>query len=240
MEPCRLHSNLLRDALPPGIHAGEAQPRTRQEGSVHSAGMLNRTYLPPRTHSSLQLLAAFLQAAGNVIPLYYQTTYSVYVLGLTPATASMLLAVNNAVNSLARAGMGLMADYVGRQNTMIGCVRFAFPSPSIYRRPTLLSFPFAGHLLCHYSVRVLVRRLIYPFPRFRSALRHVLWRLQLPFAYYYSGNLWERALLFRQRRHLLHTWPRFVIGSTRRGSIARHSTTEWPAKKIVSPADEEI
>ncbi|KAI0003801.1 major facilitator superfamily domain-containing protein [Russula compacta] len=73
----------------------------------------------------LQLLAAFLQAAGNVIPLYYLTTYSVYVLDLTPTTASMLLAVNNAVNSLSRAGMGLMADYVGRQNTMIGCVVFS-------------------------------------------------------------------------------------------------------------------
>jgi len=36
--------------------------------------------------------------------------------------ASMLLAVNNGVNSISRISMGLMADYVGRQNTIVGCV----------------------------------------------------------------------------------------------------------------------
>ncbi|KAF7369838.1 Monocarboxylate transporter [Mycena sanguinolenta] len=48
-----------------------------------------------------QALGAFLQAAGNVIPLYYMTSYS------------------TAVNSVARIGMGVLADGVGRQNTMI-------------------------------------------------------------------------------------------------------------------------
>jgi len=70
----------------------------------------------------VQILAAFLQAAGNIIPLYYQTTYAVYVLGFSPTMASMLLAVNNGVNSISRISMGLMADYVGRQNTIVGCV----------------------------------------------------------------------------------------------------------------------
>ncbi|KAI9507798.1 major facilitator superfamily domain-containing protein [Russula earlei] len=78
-----------------------------------------------RPHPALQLLAAFLQAAGNIIPLYYLTTYSVSVLGLSPTTASMLLALNNAVNSVARVLMGLLADYVGRQNTMVSCVIFS-------------------------------------------------------------------------------------------------------------------
>ena len=67
-----------------------------------------------------------MQAAGNIIPLYYLTTYSVYVLGFSPSTASMLLAANNAVNSVARVSMGLLGDYVGRQNTMIFCVRSIF------------------------------------------------------------------------------------------------------------------
>ena len=35
----------------------------------------------------------------------------------------MLLAANNAVNSVARVSMGLLGDYAGRQNTMIFCVR---------------------------------------------------------------------------------------------------------------------
>jgi MFS family permease len=72
-----------------------------------------------------QLFAAFFQAAGNIIPLFYLTTYSTYVLGFSPTTASMFLAVNNGVNSVARVAMGLIADYVGRQNTLVGCVVFS-------------------------------------------------------------------------------------------------------------------
>ncbi|KAI0275312.1 MFS general substrate transporter [Gloeopeniophorella convolvens] len=67
----------------------------------------------------LQSFAAFLQAAGNVIPLYYLTTYSTSVLSLSSSTGSLLLAVNSAVNSASRIGMGLLADQVGRQNTMV-------------------------------------------------------------------------------------------------------------------------
>ena len=43
----------------------------------------------------------------------------------------MLLAVNNASNSVARVTIGLLADYVGRQNTMIACVRTVFPLPNL-------------------------------------------------------------------------------------------------------------
>ena len=70
-----------------------------------------------------KLFASFFQAAGNIIPLYYLTTYSTYVLGFSPTTASMLLAVNNGVNSVSRVAMGFIADYAGRQNTLVGCVR---------------------------------------------------------------------------------------------------------------------
>ncbi|KAH8990189.1 major facilitator superfamily domain-containing protein [Lactarius hatsudake] len=73
----------------------------------------------------LQLFTAFLQAAGNIIPLYYLPLYSTTVLGFSAQTASMLLAVNNAANSVARVTTGLLADYVGRQNTMIACVCFS-------------------------------------------------------------------------------------------------------------------
>ena len=94
------------------------------------------------------MLAAFLQAAGNIIPLYYQTVYSVYVLDLSPSASSVLLAVNNAVNSVARVLMGLLADYVGRQNTMIACVRANFPFrvsvPSSNDQLLLLQVLFSG------------------------------------------------------------------------------------------------
>jgi len=67
-----------------------------------------------------QSLGALLQAAGNVIPLYYMTSYSVSVLSYSRSTGSLLLAINSAVNSVSRILMGVLADGVGRQNTMIG------------------------------------------------------------------------------------------------------------------------
>ncbi|KAA1467846.1 MFS general substrate transporter [Dentipellis sp. KUC8613] len=69
-----------------------------------------------------QTFGAFLQAAGNVIPLYYLTTYSTAVLSYSSTTGSLLLAINNAVNSVSRIAMGILADRVGRQNTMIASV----------------------------------------------------------------------------------------------------------------------
>ncbi|KAJ7809159.1 MFS general substrate transporter [Mycena leptocephala] len=69
-----------------------------------------------------QALGALLQAAGNVIPLYYMTSYSVSVLAYSHSTGSLLLAINSAVNSVSRIAMGLLADGVGRQNTLIAGV----------------------------------------------------------------------------------------------------------------------
>ncbi|KAH7926862.1 MFS general substrate transporter [Leucogyrophana mollusca] len=66
-----------------------------------------------------QSLGAFLQAAGNLVPMYYMTTYSSSVLGFSTSSASLVLALNNAVNSVSRVSMGVLADKVGRQNTMI-------------------------------------------------------------------------------------------------------------------------
>ncbi|KAF8079387.1 MFS general substrate transporter [Lyophyllum atratum] len=69
-----------------------------------------------------QASGAFLQAAGNVIPTIYLTSYSISVLDYSRSTGSLLLAVNSGVNSLSRIAMGTLADSVGRQNTMIGSV----------------------------------------------------------------------------------------------------------------------
>ncbi|KAI0654437.1 MFS general substrate transporter [Cubamyces menziesii] len=73
----------------------------------------------------LQSLGALLQAAGNMVPVYFLTTYSVAVLSYSSSTGSLLLAVNTAVNSAARIGMGILADRVGRQNTMVLSVLFS-------------------------------------------------------------------------------------------------------------------
>lgn len=76
---------------------------------------------------STQSSGAFLQAAGNMVPIYFLTTYSVSVLSYSSSTGSLLLAVNNAVNSISRIAMGFLADRVGRQNTMVLSVRFGYP-----------------------------------------------------------------------------------------------------------------
>jgi MFS family permease len=61
------------------------------------------------------------------VPLYYITTYSTSVLSWSSSTGSLMLAINNAVNAISRILMGLLADRVGRQNTMVSSVR-ATPS----------------------------------------------------------------------------------------------------------------
>ncbi|EIW81101.1 MFS general substrate transporter [Coniophora puteana RWD-64-598 SS2] len=65
-----------------------------------------------------QSLGAFLQAAGNFVPMIYMATYSTSVLGYSASTASLVIALNNGVNSISRVLMGVLADRVGRQNTM--------------------------------------------------------------------------------------------------------------------------
>ena len=44
------------------------------------------------------------------------------MLSYSRSTASLILAINSGVNSIARVSMGILADKVGRQNTMIGGV----------------------------------------------------------------------------------------------------------------------
>ncbi|KAK1231026.1 hypothetical protein PQX77_005866 [Marasmius sp. AFHP31] len=72
-----------------------------------------------------QALGAFLQAAGNVVPIFYMVAYSVTVLSLPPSTGSLLLSFNSGVNCLSRLVMGILADYVGHQNTLISGVVFS-------------------------------------------------------------------------------------------------------------------
>lgn len=64
-----------------------------------------------------------MQAGGNVVPTYFLTTYAVSVLSYSSKSSALLLAINNAVNSVARITMGILADRVGRQNTLIVSVR---------------------------------------------------------------------------------------------------------------------
>jgi MFS family permease len=62
--------------------------------------------------------AAFLQAAGNLLPLTFLVQYSL-ALGYTASFGAILLAVSNGVNSAFRILTGFAGDKFGRQNTLI-------------------------------------------------------------------------------------------------------------------------
>lgn len=64
------------------------------------------------------VLAAFLQAGGNGLPLTFISEYSVAV-GFSASFGATLLAVNNGVNSISRITTGWAGDRFGRQNTLI-------------------------------------------------------------------------------------------------------------------------
>ncbi|KAF7329137.1 Monocarboxylate transporter [Mycena kentingensis (nom. inval.)] len=90
-----------------------------QERASSSARTRLNMSLVKRGTFIYQALGALLQAAGNIIPLYYMTSYSSSVLAYPHSTGSLLLAINSGVNSLSRIAMGILADGVGRQNTLI-------------------------------------------------------------------------------------------------------------------------
>ncbi|KAI0756441.1 MFS general substrate transporter [Daedaleopsis nitida] len=94
---------------------------TKKHGAAASATGRTRVSmaLVKRGTFILQSFGAFLQAAGNTVPVYFLTTYSISILSYSSSTGSLLLAVNTGVNSAARVAMGILADRVGRQNTMI-------------------------------------------------------------------------------------------------------------------------
>jgi MFS family permease len=66
----------------------------------------------------LSVGAAFLQAAGNLLPLTFLVEYSL-ALGYSAGFGAVLLAVSNGVNSAFRILTGIAGDRFGRQNTLI-------------------------------------------------------------------------------------------------------------------------
>ena len=66
----------------------------------------------------LQFAAALLQAGGNFVPLTFLPEFST-ILGYSASFGAALLAINNAVNSVARIATGFLADRFGRQNVLI-------------------------------------------------------------------------------------------------------------------------
>ena len=71
----------------------------------------------------MQAIGTALQAAANIIPMFYLNTFAVSILGYSSSTAAILLAISNATNSTSRILMGILADRMGRQNVLIASVR---------------------------------------------------------------------------------------------------------------------
>ncbi|KAF3898704.1 MFS domain-containing protein [Trichophyton interdigitale] len=66
----------------------------------------------------LQSLAALLQASGNFVPMTFLPEFST-VVGYSVSFGATLLAVNNGINAVSRVLMGVTADKLGRQNTLV-------------------------------------------------------------------------------------------------------------------------
>ncbi|KIK62282.1 hypothetical protein GYMLUDRAFT_165254 [Collybiopsis luxurians FD-317 M1] len=90
-----------------------------QAGSTRARSTVNRALLKRGTFW-YQSFGAFLQAGGNVVPLYFMSSYTVSVLSLSRSKGSLFVSIFSGVNSLSRIAMGILADHIGRQNTLIG------------------------------------------------------------------------------------------------------------------------
>lgn len=177
-----------------GFHRGRSAGTTRINMALIKKGTF--LYQVRRIHISAescsertrQATAAFLQAAGNVIPMYFMTSYAVSLLGLPHKTGSILLAVNSGINSVSRVSMGILADRVGRQNTMIVAVGDSsqfFP---------LLHTCITGPSFRNLRLRTVVRRFAFPVHCVCDHVRHICWRVQRLVAHNYHGYIWSREL----------------------------------------------
>ncbi|THV04397.1 MFS general substrate transporter [Dendrothele bispora CBS 962.96] len=89
--------------------------RQRGENGNGAAGAGGGSSMPNRSlmRRGTFCLSAFLQAGGNVVPLYYMSSYTVSVLLLPQSTSSLFVSINSGVNSISRILMGILADHIG-------------------------------------------------------------------------------------------------------------------------------
>ncbi|KAJ7865226.1 hypothetical protein B0H13DRAFT_1898701, partial [Mycena leptocephala] len=83
-----------------GVRSHASSARAGFDRTANNARTRINMALVRRGTFLYQALGALLQAAGNVIPLYYMTSYSVSVLSYSHSTGSLLLAINSAINSV--------------------------------------------------------------------------------------------------------------------------------------------
>lgn len=103
------------------------------------------------------------------MPLFYLTTFSTSILRYSSSKGSLLLALNNAVNSIARIVMGILADRVGRQNTLVTSVR-GLSTPH-FAATEIVSY--IGPLVFDHCSSTMVQCISWPL----SCVRHLVWHL---------------------------------------------------------------
>ncbi|KAM5452031.1 hypothetical protein MaudCBS49596_003381 [Microsporum audouinii] len=101
----------LMITLPVAISAPPSRSMTRRPTLVNIR-------LAKKPAFILQSLAALLQASGNFVPMAFLPEFST-VIGYSMSLGATLLAVNNGVNAVSRVLMGVTADKLGRQNTLV-------------------------------------------------------------------------------------------------------------------------
>ena len=116
-----------------GVPVAWAVPRSRYPAMPPSSADIEESELGPNagrrlTHLPRSLLkeptlllsagAAFLQAAGAVLPISFIPSYSV-ALGLDASKGALLLSVSNGINAASRVASGYAGDRLGRQNALV-------------------------------------------------------------------------------------------------------------------------
>ncbi|KMQ45647.1 Major facilitator superfamily domain [Trichophyton rubrum] len=97
--------------LPVAISAPPSRSMTRRSTLVNIRLAKKPVFI-------LQSLAALLQASGNSVPMTFLPEFST-VIGFSVSFGAALLAVNNGINAVSRVLMGVTADRLGRQNTLV-------------------------------------------------------------------------------------------------------------------------
>ncbi|KAF9969011.1 hypothetical protein BGZ73_008845, partial [Actinomortierella ambigua] len=71
------------------------------------------------------MACAFTVTFGYLIPIFLIPTYATREIGMSASAAANLVSMYSGINIVSRIGLGIAADYLGKMNTLFGCVVMA-------------------------------------------------------------------------------------------------------------------
>lgn len=96
------------------------QQRLRTAGSVEARFNLLDWRIAKTRLFMIQSISAAFQASAYYLPIYFTSTYA-RSLGYSASTGALFIALTNGLSAFGKVSLGLMADRVGRVNTLLVC-----------------------------------------------------------------------------------------------------------------------